>query len=91
MKKISLTALWVMLLTALTTVTVYADLIIPGKPRQPSPTPPALPEPVNPPEPAPVPAQPDTALITALIAGVAVMAAAVIAWIVVRRRRNRSK
>ncbi|MBQ6116255.1 MAG: hypothetical protein IJL08_02900 [Oscillospiraceae bacterium] len=64
MKKLTLTALWVMLLTALATVTVYADLIIPGQPRQPSPTPPA-PDPV--PDPAPVPtpapAQPDTTLL----------------------------
>lgn len=96
-RKWTLGTLWAMLVAALTTVPAFADLIIPGQPRQPSPTPDPTPTaPVTPdpapfsPDPAPVsvPAQPDPALLTVLIVGVAVIAAAVIAWVVIRRRRN---
>jgi len=78
MKKFTLTALWTAMLTALAAVTVYADLI----PMEPGPV---MPEP----EPGPVPTQPDTALLTVLIVGVAVIAAAVAAWLIIRRRRTK--
>ena len=89
MKKWTLAALWAALITALTTVTAFADLIIPGQPRQPSPTPPA-PAPTPTPDPAPVPTPPqlDPTMLTVLIVALVVIAAAVIAWVVVRRRRH---
>ncbi len=91
-RKWTLGTLWAMLVASLTVMPAFADLIIPGQPRQPRPVP--DPTPVTPdpapvsPDPAPVPAQPDTTLLTVLIVGVAVIAAAVIAWVVIRRRRH---
>lgn len=78
MKKLSLTALWIAVLTALSAVTVWADII-------PEPIPEPTPEPT--PTPAPAPSG-DCTLLTVLIVGVAVIAAAVIAWVIIRRRRR---
>lgn len=91
-RKWTLGTLWAMLVASLTVMPAFADLIVPGQPRQPRPVP--DPTPVTPdpapvsPDPAPVPAQPDTTLITVLIVGVAVIAIAVIAWVVIRNRRR---
>ena len=98
-RKWTLGTLWAMLVASLTVMPAFADLIIPGQPRQPRPVPdpaPVAPDPapVAPdpapvtPDPAPVPAQPDTTLITVLIVGVAVIAIGVIAWVMIRRRRH---
>ena len=68
MKRIKMlwAALCAMLTVALSGVTAYADLIIPGQPRQPSPTPdptPAVPDPA-PIAPDPAPVTPDFASMT---------------------------
>ena len=86
-KKWVLSTLWAVMLTVLSGVTAFADLIIPGQPTGPRPTPSPTPDPV----PDPTPAQLDPTLLTVLIVGVTVIAAAVIAWVIIRKRRARAK
>ena len=86
-KKWVLSTLWAVMLTVLSGVTAFADLIIPGQPTGPRPTPSPTPDPV----PDPTPAQLDPTLLTVLIVGVTVIAAAVIAWVIIRKRRAKAK
>ena len=86
-KKWVLSTLWAVMLTVLSGVTAFADLIIPGQPTGPRPTPSPTPDPV----PDPTPAQLDPTLLTVLIVGVTVIAAAVIAWVIIRKHRARAK
>ena len=94
MKKWLTGALWAVMLTALSAVTAFADLIFPEL-QQPSPTPTPVPTPTPLPDPTPVPlpapARIDPTLLTVLIIGVVVVAASVIAWVVIRRRNVRAQ
>ena len=90
-KKWVLSTLWAVMLTVLSGVTAFADLIIPGQPTGPRPTPSPTPSPTPDPVPDPTPAQLDPTLLTVLIVGVTVIAAAVIAWVIIRKRRAKAK